>query len=62
MKCPFCENDKFESGRFQGPSPLKFKSSRGGFLDDLVMWGSKKTVAKRCTKCGFVAIFADDRD
>lgn len=60
MKCPMCGNDTFESGNVHGYgiSNLKFKSNGSSLLARATYFGGKTTRAKRCKKCGFLAIFA----
>jgi len=59
MKCPFCENEKFDSGTAQGHYRFKFISDKADGLLKYTVFGGEKTMARRCTRCGFVAIFTE---
>ena len=56
MKCPMCENEKFENGAVYSLSPLKYRSS----ANMCRFGGAIVTRARRCEECGFVAIFATE--
>jgi len=61
MKCPFCDNEKFEPGSAVVSGTywlLSFKPDASGLLAR-VFGSRKKTIARRCTRCGFVAIFTE---
>jgi hypothetical protein len=60
MKCPMCGNCNLESGWAAGHYPLKFKSDKSGLIDSLTVFGGWSTHAQRCTRCGFLAIFAPE--
>jgi len=57
--CPVCGNNESEPGTVGGHYPFKFKSDDCGILEKATCFGGRTTHAQRCTKCGFLAIFAD---
>jgi hypothetical protein len=57
MKCPMCENEKFENGVVSSIGPLKYRSSANMFK----LGGALVTRARRCEECGFIAMFATEK-